>query len=148
MSYTSLQYHIVFSTKDHRPFISEEVRTRLIDYIGGIIRSLDGKLLEVNGPQDHLHLAVSTSAQSSPADLVRDIKANSSRWIHKTFDDMKGFGWQDGYAAFSVSHSAMPKVIEYIRHQQDHHKQLSFHEELVALLQRHEIAYDERYIVA
>ncbi len=143
MSYTSLQYHIVFSTKERRPFINAELRGRLIEYIGGIIRGLNGKLLEANGPEDHLHLAVSASAQSGLADLVRK---NSSRWVHETFNNAKDFSWQDGYAAFSVSHSAMPKVIEYIRQQQEHHKQTSFQEELVALLHRHEISFDERYI--
>lgn len=148
MSYTNLQYHIVFSTKERQPLIVAELRARLIEYIGGIIRGLNGKLIEANGPMDHLHLAVSSSAQSGLADLVRDIKTNSCRWIHETFNGMKDFGWQDGYAAFSVSHSVMPKVIEYIRQQQEHHKQVSFQDELIALLQRHHIAFDERYIVA
>jgi len=147
MSYTDLQYHIVFSTKERQPLLDAQLRPRLIKYIGGILRGLNGKLLEADGPEDHLHLAVSASAQSNPSALVRDIKANSSKWVHETFQDRRGFGWQDGYAAFSVSHSVMPKVIAYIRNQKAHHERVSFQEELAALLRRHEIAFDERYIV-
>ncbi len=128
--------------------VDAELRPRLIEYIGGIVCSLDGKLIRAGGPADHLHLAVSMASQPSVADLVRDVKANSSKWIHQTFDNMGDFAWQDGYAAFSVSHSGMGRVMDYIRQQDEHHRRLSFDEELIALLKRHEVVFDERYIVA
>ena len=112
------------------------------------MRASNGKLLEANGPEDHLHLVISTATQPAIADLLRDIKANSSRWIHETFAEHRSFSWQDGYAVFSVSKSVLPRVIEYLQNQQDHHRKVSFEEELVELLRRHEVAFDEKYISA
>ena len=109
---------------------------------------LNGKMLEANGSEDHLHVAAITNSQITIADFVRDIKANSSKWIHQTFPDLQEFAWQDGYSAFSVSHSAMPKVIAYVSKQQEHHRKVTFQEELIALLKRHEIDFDERYVCA
>jgi len=146
MSYTSLKYHIIFSTKERRPLLSANIKPRLVKYIGGIIRKLNGKLLEADGPEDHLHIAAGIHPQTGIADLIRDIKANSSGWIHDTFRQLWDFRWQDGYAAFSVSHSVVPKVIAYIRKQVQHHKTTTFQEELIALLKKHEIDFDERYI--
>lgn len=92
------------------------------------------------------HLAVSLAPHVSVVDFVRTVKANSSRWIHETFGDMRGFAWQDGYSAFTASYSGLDRVIEYIRGQQEHHKEVSFEEELVALLKKHRIDFDERYV--
>jgi REP element-mobilizing transposase RayT len=147
MSYTKLQYHIVFSTKERRAFLTDALRPRLIHYLGGIIRNLDGTLLEGNGPDDHLHLAAILHPAKAVSDLMRDVKARSSAWIHETFADLRGFAWQDGYAAFSVSHSAMPDVIAYIRAQQEHHRRMDFREELIALLRKHEIEFEEKYLL-
>lgn len=148
MSYSCLLYHIIFSTKERRPLLTDDVRQRLITYIGGIVRAAGGKLLEANGPEDHLHLAVSGTTQLAIANLLRDVKANSSRWIHDTFPEQVSFAWQDGYAVFSVSQSVLPKVVAYIRNQQDHHRKASFEEELFDLLRRHEVTFDENYISA
>jgi REP element-mobilizing transposase RayT len=147
MSYCKLQYHIVFSTKERRPFLTDRVRARLIPFVGGIIRSLDGTLLKGNGPQDHLHLATVLHPAKAVSDVMREVKSRSSAWIHETFPDLRSFAWQDGYAAFSVSHSAMPDVIAYIRGQQEHHRKMDFREELISLLKRHEIEFDEKYLV-
>ena len=147
MSYTNLNYHIVFATKERRPFLTDDLHTRLAEYIGGVVRSLKGKLVESGGQDDHIHLAVSASPQTAPADLLRNIKANSSRWIHETFTDQRRFGWQDGYAAFSVSHSAMPDVIRYIQRQAEHHSRMTFDQELKALLERHGIEFDPKYLM-
>ena len=146
MSYTSLFYHIVFSTKQRRPLLSEELLPRVIRYIGGIIRNMDSQLLEGGGIEDHLHLAATVHPNSALADFVRTVKANSSRWIHKTFPEIGAFAWQDGYAAFTVSLSMVSRVKEYIGSQREHHKTMSFAEELVALLRKHRIHYDERHI--
>ena len=146
MSYTNLNCHIVFATKDRRAMLTSKIMERLIPYAGGIIRELDGTMLAANGPENHLHILATLSATTNPADFVRDIKTNTSKWIHNTFSEMARFRWQDGYSAFSVSHSAVPRVIDYIRNQQVHHKEKTFEEELIALLKLHEIEFDTRYI--
>jgi putative transposase len=146
MSYTSLNYHIVFSTKERRPFIREEVRERLAPYIGAVIKDLGGVPVEINGPADHLHVVAILTAKVSLAECVKTIKGGSSKWIHDTFADLAEFNWQDGYSAFSVSHSVLPRVIEYVKTQQEHHKKMSFHDELIALLDRHGVPYDKRYV--
>ena len=148
MSYTSLQYHIVFSTKNNRTFLDEKLLPRLCQYLGGFIRELDGQLLAANGPEDHIHIAVIITPKIAIMDFVRDIKANTSRWIHQTFDNLQDFAWQDGYSAFTVSQSGMKQVTQYICNQNEHHKRMTFREEIIALYKRHNIKYDENYIVA
>ena len=122
------------------------IMEQLLPYLGGIIRNLGGTMLAANGPEDHLHILVTLPATIAPSDFIRDIKASTSKWIHKTFPEMASFCWQDGYAAFSVSHSIAPRVIDYIRNQPEHHKEKTFDEELIALLELHEIEFDNRYI--
>jgi REP element-mobilizing transposase RayT len=146
MSYNNLNYHIVYAVKDRRLLLNDDTMARLGEYTAGIIRNLKGQLFIANGPANHIHLAVSIHPEISLVDFIRTLKANSSRWIHQTFPDMANFAWQDGYSAFTVSHSSCRKVIEYIRGQQEHHKSQTFEEELVALLQKHDIKYDPRYI--
>jgi len=148
MSYTNLQYHIAFSTKERRPWLEPETLSRTCEYIGGILREQGGKLLAANGTADHVHIAALADPTVAISDLLRTIKTNSSSWIHRTFPDLRDFHWQDGYAAFSVSASVTPRVVSYIRKQAEHHKQTSFMEELVALLDKHGIEYDKRYLFA
>jgi REP element-mobilizing transposase RayT len=146
MSYTCLQNHIIFSTKDRRPFLRPEELRRVCEYIGGIMRELGGSMKAANGMADHLHVAARCPARIAVPDLVRTVKANSSAWIHQTFPDLWAFGWQDGYAAFAVSPSVMPQVVAYIRTQEEHHRKMTFQEELIVFLKAHGIEYDERYI--
>ena len=137
MSYTSLHYHIVFSTKERKRYLNEDIGERLNAYFGGIIRNMKAKLHRVNGTDDHLHLAVGLHPRLSVPSFVGTIKANSSKWIHETFESLQTFSWQEGYLAFSVSYSGLDKVVQYIINQQVHHKKLSFKEELVRLLKKH-----------
>ena len=148
MSYTRLLYHIVFSTKERRPLLTGELGRRTIEYIGGICRELNGQLLAAGSSADHLHLAVAVHPSVAVADLVGRVKSGSSGWIHGEFPEGREFSWQDGYAAFSVSPSVVARVKRYIQGQAEHHKKVSFQEELIALLKRHGIEYDERYICA
>lgn len=148
MSYTRLQYHIAFSTKERRLCLQSDRLSRTCEYIGGIIREQGGKMLAANGTADHVHIAAVGSPTVAISDLLRTIKTNSSSWIHQTFPDLRDFHWQDGYAAFSVSASVMPSVLSYIRRQAEHHEKMSFMEELVALLDRHGVEYDKRYLFA
>jgi putative transposase len=146
MSYTNLNYHIVYSTKDRRPFIQPDLLPQLVKYTGGVIRKLSDQMLDANGPEDHFHIITILPPTIAVSECIQKIKAGTSSWIHKSFPQHQDFGWQDGYAAFSVSHSAVPKVLEYIRNQQEHHKKMTYTEELIALLKRHNIPYDEKYL--
>jgi len=134
MSFTSLNYHIVFSTKKRVAWLSNSQIQAVCQYIGGILRNTKGCLLASNGMPNHLHLAASLHPQTNLSDCLRDIKAGSSRWLRQNNSTLRGFGWQDGYSAFSVSYSDLDKVVSYIHSQPEHHKTLSFEEELIILL--------------
>ena len=143
-SFASLLIHVIFSTKDRAPDLSPDIAVRLFPYMGGIVRERKGVSLIVNGPADHVHLLVSLPTNESVAELMRVVKANSSRWVHEQFPAQRRFAWQAGYAAFSVSGSRAADVKEYIAGQREHHRRVSFQEELLTFLQKHGIAYDER----
>ncbi|MBI2190411.1 MAG: IS200/IS605 family transposase [Planctomycetes bacterium] len=145
-SFTSLHYHLIFSTKHRLPIITPDLQLRLYEYIGGIVRGQGGYLLAAGGIPDHVHLLASLSKQVAIADSLRDIKANSSGWIHATFPERKDFAWQTGYGAFTVSTSAVDEVKAYIANQTEHHRKLTFQEEFVAFLKRHNIEFHERYL--
>lgn len=146
MSYTNHNYHIVFSTKGRAEMLKADVMPRLVEYMGGIVRQQGGQLLAANGPANHIHLLMILPPTEAIANVIRTIKTNASKWLHETFPLLRDFAWQDGYASFSVSHSVVPKVIAYIRKQQEHHVKLSFRDELLALLKRHDIEFDAQYI--
>ncbi|HYP42021.1 MAG TPA: IS200/IS605 family transposase [Chloroflexia bacterium] len=145
-TFTHLVTHVVFGTKGRAPTITTEMKSPLHAYLGGIIKEVGGKPLIINGTHDHVHLLVALPATVAIADLIRVVKANSSRWAHEKWPKRHEFGWQQGYGAFSVSRSAMKDVEEYIANQEEHHRKVSFQEEFLALLKRHDIPYDERYI--
>ena len=145
-TFANLTYHGVFSTKARRPMLTEDIWPDLVKVVGGIIRDRDGKLLAMNGTADHVHLMASFHQSRTVADMFRDIKAISSDWIHSSFAAMRSFAWQSVYGVFSVSRSMARKVSEYIDSQREHHRTVRFEEELVALLERHGIDYDSRYI--
>jgi putative transposase len=145
-SLACLNCHIIFSTKNREPLLTHGWTPRLYEYIGGILRTKNCSLLAAGGMADHLHVLVSFGKQISIADVVRDIKSNSSHWIHESFDSLHGFAWQSGYGAFTVSASNLGDVKRYIANQTEHHKMHSFQEEFLAFLERHEIEYDERYL--
>ena len=145
-SFAYLNCHIIFSTKNREPLLMPQWTTHLHEYIGGTVRAKGGSLLAAGGMPDHVHFCVSMGRQMSVSDAVRDIKSNSSRWIHETFADLRGFSWQNGYGAFSVSRSNLDDVKRYIASQQEHHRVHSFQEEFLEFLKRHELEYDERYI--
>ena len=145
-TFTHLLTHIVFSTKDRASLLDADLKARLFPYLAGIIRAQDGKAIIINGPADHVHILASLAAKHSLSDLMRDLKANSSGWVHEHFPLKRTFAWQTGYGAFSVSHSSLAEVERYIANQEEHHRQVSFQEEFVAFLKKHEIEYDERFL--
>ncbi len=145
-SYTNFLYHIVFSTKDRRPLITPAYQVRLYDYIGGTVRSLGGISLELNGTEDHLHLLAKLRPDRALSDVLRDLKSNASGWMHNVFPALEDFSWQRGYGAFTVSQSNVEEVRQYIAHQKEHHRKVSFRDEFVQFLKVNGIEYDERYI--
>ena len=146
-SFTSLNYHLVFSTRHREPLIEDTWQPRLYGYIGGIVRHQGGALLAAGGMPDHVHLLVAINKSVAITDAVRDINANSSKWVHDDIPDKAGFAWQAGYGAFTVSYSALDAVRRYFADQQEHHRVRTFQEEFAALLRRHEIEFDERYLL-
>jgi putative transposase len=145
-TYTKLLYHLVFSTKNRTPMISERVRDDLYSYIGGIIRGEGGDLLGIGGMPDHVHLLTKFKPTKSVSEMLNRIKAKSSKWFNEQKRGVRKFGWQDGYAALSVSQSGVPAVNRYIQNQEDHHRRQSFHDEFIALLEKHGIEYEERFL--
>jgi putative transposase len=145
-TFTHLVVHLVFGTKDRSPHIGVGVKEALFAYMGGIVREIGGKAVLVNGMPDHVHLLLSLPPTLGPAEVIRVVKANSSKWVHEKWPERRTFGWQQGYGAFSVSRSAVKDVEDYITNQEEHHRKMSFQDEFTALLKRHGIEYDERYL--
>ena len=145
-TFTFLGIHFVFSTKNRMSIIDNTMKERLYSYIGGIIRELDGKLIEINAMPEHIHFYTYMPKTVSVSKFIEIVKANSSKWVHATFPEKDNFGWQDGYGAFSVSKSAEDTVIQYIRNQHEHHRKKSFQEEFIDFLKKYGIEYDENYI--
>jgi REP element-mobilizing transposase RayT len=145
-SFASLHVHIVFSTKTRRPLITADLQARLFEYMGGIAREHGCCLAAAGGMPDHVHLLLSLSRELSIAEAVKILKANSSKWIHEKFPEQRDFAWQTGYGAFAVSYSNLEPVKAYLATQEEHHRRRTFQEELLELLRRHEIEYDDRYL--
>jgi putative transposase len=146
MSYISNYHHCVFSTKERRPLITPTLRDRLWPFLGGIARQHKMKAIEIGGVADHVHILLSLPATMPIAKAMQLIKGGSSKWVHETFPEHRNFEWQEKYGSFGVSVSQLDKIIEYIKGQERHHRKLTFQEEFLALLKKHRIEYDERYL--
>lgn len=144
-TFHSLHYHVVFSTKERRPSLRSEWRARLHAYLGGIIRNQEGVAEAVGGIEDHVHLIASLKTTHRIADVMRDLKKDSSNWVVENFD--RQFAWQEGYAVFTVSASNVEAVRDYIGRQEEHHRKATFTDELKALLEKHAVAYDSKYLL-
>ena len=145
-SFVSSHFHCVFSTKERRKLITDDIRPRLWSYMGGIARENRMKALAIGGTADHVHMLLSLPSTLSVAKAMQLIKGVSSKWVHDEFPQHQHFGWQDGYGAFSIGVSQKETTIHYIENQEEHHRERSFQEELLAFLEKHEIEYDPRYI--
>lgn len=145
-TYTSLHYHVVFSTKNREPWIRQDIEQRVWSYLGGIARENGMKALQIGGIENHVHLLLGLPASTALSKALQLIKGGSSSWMKESFPGMKDFGWQDGYAAFTVSKSQIPEIETYIRDQREHHRVKTFEEEYRAFLDRHEIDYEEKYL--
>jgi REP element-mobilizing transposase RayT len=144
---SNLTYHIVFSTKYREPLITPQLREVLYPYIGGVVRNKGGALIRIGGVADHLHLVAKLRPDIALSDMVRVVKANSSKWVNEQESGSGGrFAWQAGYGAFSVSPSQLAALTVYVERQEEHHRVRPFQEEYVAILQKHGVEYDERYL--
>jgi len=142
-TYYSLHYHWVCSTKNRRPLIREAWESKFHQYIGGTIRGLDGVPLKIGGVADHIHALLGLKPIHCPADFSRELKKATTRWAS---DHEHSFGWQEGYAIFSVSVSGLKAVENYIARQREHHRRMTFTDELKKLLEKHGIKYDAKYL--
>jgi putative transposase len=145
-SYTQLYYHMVFSTKDRHPWIVAEVQERLYPFMAGGVKAEGGHAIIINGTEDHIHIFAKLRQDKALSDVLRNLKADSSGWIHKQFPELGAFAWQKGYGAFTVSKSQEPRVKRYVEKQKEHHKRLKFQEEFIGLLDAHDIEYDPKYL--
>ena len=145
-TYTQLYFHIVFAVKGRSNYISEQWKDELYKYISGIIANKDQKLMIVNGVPNHIHLLIGTKPNCNLSDLIRDIKANSSKWINEKKFTNFHFEWQTGFGAFTVSQSGVPKAIEYIKNQEEHHRKKTFKEEYVEFLKAYQIDFKDEYL--
>ena len=145
-TYTNLLTHALFSTKDRQPLIRTEMKSDLYAYMGGIITNLRCKPVLINGPADHVHLLFVLPASLSLADFMEKLKANSSKWANE-HSPGRAFSWQTGYTAFSVSQSKLSEVKACISRQEEHHRKLTYQEEVVALLKKHGVEFDPRFVV-
>lgn len=145
-SLSSVLIHLTFSTKHREPWIRQSIASDLHAYGTTVLNNAGCVTLAMNGMADHIHVLFNLARVKAIADVVEELKTSTSKWIKINGRDFHGFHWQTGYAAFSVSRSNVDQVIQYIRDQESHHRGQSFQGELRALLERHEISFDERYV--
>jgi len=146
-TFTQIYYHIVFSTKNREPVLLADKRENLFRYAWGILKNKDCHLYRIGGVEDHVHILTGLHPTIALADLVKDIKIATSTWIKDERVFPSFTHWQDGYGAFTVSHNDKDAVIEYIKGQEEHHKKVSFKDELREFLVKHGVKFDEKYLV-
>lgn len=140
--------HVIFSTKHRQSLILPAVELDLHAYLGGILRRLDSPGLAINGTANHVHVLLAQSKNIALAGLLRELKKGSSKWIKTQGREFRSFDWQDGYGAFSIGASQLERAKLYIARQKEHHRRVTFEEELVAFLRKYNVEYDQRYIWA
>jgi putative transposase len=144
-THASLYVHLVFSTKDRRQLIKASCEARLHSYLAGILRKIGGVADQIGGDADHVHILASLKPTHCIADVIRDLKAGSSAWVHRE-GGIPYFEWQDGYSAYSVRRSDLNGIRGYIAQQKGHHRIRTFQEEYIELLRDNGIEFDERYL--
>ena len=146
-SLAQITIHVIFSTKDRRPFLENRLlREELHRYFGGILAQIDCQLLAAGGTDDHVHILCLLARTCTTADLVKELKRVSSIWLKTKDSNLHDFAWQSGYGIFSVSQSQIDVVRKYIDGQEEHHRKVSFQDEFRQFLERNYVAYDERYL--
>jgi REP element-mobilizing transposase RayT len=146
-SLAKILVHTVFSTKERRPFLRDKyLCDELHHYIGGILNQLDCQPIIVSGAEDHTHFLCALSRTYTAANMVKEVKRGSSLWLKTKGPDLHDFAWQNGYGIFSIGFAQIDAVRDYIAGQEEHHRKVSFQDELRMLLKRYEIGFDERYV--
>lgn len=146
-SLSAVHAHLVFSTKGRRAFLqSKSLRDELHSFLGGVSVKLDCPVFRVGGVADHVHVLASLGRTVSQADWVKELKRVSATWLKQRDPGLADFHWQAGYSVFSVSHSNLGRVINYIAGQEAHHRSMTFEDEVRSLLQKHQVRFDERYL--
>jgi REP element-mobilizing transposase RayT len=145
-TYSCLHYHIVFSTKNRERWIKQSEEERLWAYLGGIAREHGFTPIRVGGVEDHVHLLLGIPPRVAVSHAVQQLKGVTSGWAKEHLTSCPEFSWQDGYGAFTVSKSLLTEAEDYIRNQREHHRVKTFKEEFIAILKRHEIQYDEKFL--
>ena len=146
-TYTQIYLQFVFAVQDRVSLIQSDWKDELYKYITGIVQNNKHKLIAINGMPNHLHVFVGYKPHQLIPDLLQDIKGSSSKWINSRKLIRGRFRWQEGYGAFSYSHSHLDNVVNYIMNQEQHHKKRTFGEEYNELLKKFEVDYDEKYIL-
>ena len=145
-TYTQIHIQFVFAVKYRNGLIHSSFKDELYQYITGIIKANNHKLLAINGMSDHIHILFGMRPTQSLSDLMKKVKGESSKWINENKLCVGKFCWQEGYGGFSYSKSQLPAVINYIQKQEEHHKRKTFIEEYTKILQDFDVEYDEKYI--
>lgn len=138
--------HIVFSTKRRYPFIDEQIKSELFSYLAGICKNKESYPISVGGHVDHIHILCLLSRKIALMSLIEGLKSHSSKWIKSKGKQFENFYWQNGYGGFSVKHSDVDIIANYIQKQEEHHKKVPFKEEYMNFLNNYNIDYDERYV--
>ena len=146
-TFTQIYLHLVFAVQNRVSLIQHAWKDELYKYITGITQNNGHKLIAINGMPNHLHIAVGYKPHQLIPDLLQDIKGDSSKWINKKKFVRGRFNWQEGYGAFSFSHSQIDRVVKYINNQEQHHGKKTFREEYIQLLKKYDIPFDEKYIL-
>ena len=145
-SLSKVYVHLTFSTKNRYPFIDDNIKNDLWEYLGGICKGLECYPVQVGGYYDHIHICCLLSKKITQVEFVMNVKKQSSKWIKTKDDKYASFYWQNGYGIFSVNPSELDVVVKYIKNQEEHHRKYSFQEEFIAFLKKYGVEYDERYI--
>lgn len=145
-TYTQLYFHVVCVVKRRENLIAKKWEDDLYKYLTGVVTGKDQKLICVNGIPDHIHILIGTKPTCNLSDLIRDVKANTSRWINENKLTPKKFEWQKGFGAFTVSQSQVSVVINYIKKQEEHHQVKTFRQEYIEFLKAYQIDYKDEYL--
>ena len=145
-SLSSILIHLIFSTKNRDPFLTPDIDAELYPYMASIFKALKSPALIINGASDHLHTVFSLSRVMTIADVVEEVKTESSKWIKSKGREFRNFYWQSGYGAFSIGQSQVPTVRRYIGRQKQHHRRVTFQDEYRKFLKAYDVEYDERYV--
>jgi REP element-mobilizing transposase RayT len=145
-SLTRLHVHLVFSTKNREPIITDSVRPSLHAYMATVLQNLNCHPVLINSVEDHIHLLFELARTVSVSQAVEDVKKSSSKWIKEQGPEFRTFAWQSGYGVFAVSESNVEIVRQYIANQREHHRKKTFQDEYRQFLERHRIPFDEKYV--